>query len=127
MENEELERLRAENKRLRDKLDEEEQYREYVQTHRLKGYVAGYLSRCSADYIVEHRATEIAEKTVIGLRKLANNPAFSAEAVTILDRATYFVRRYQELSKQYYSLLETDKHLRQINFKKMIAKKKAGQ
>ena len=127
MTEQEIQALKDENKYLRKKLQEEQDYQRWVKDHAFNGYTAGYITRCvNSSYIIEHRLAEECEKVKTSIRKLANNPALAMEARNTLDKAVFYVEMYMAYRKHYYDLLDTDKRLRLIEFKKQITKK-AGQ
>lgn len=127
MDNEEMEKLKAENEHLKKKLKFEEEYQEWVQKHRMKGYVAGHLSVCSPSYCIENRWFADVHNTQVQIRKLANNPALAMEARNVLDKATYYIEQYVYYLTKCRELLDTSSQLRHIETRKLLARnKKAG-
>lgn len=123
---EERDRLQVERDYYRKKLDEEKSYQEWCQKHRFKGYAAGYLTRCVGGmFMIEHNLAENIEKIRTSIRKLAHNPAIAPEFQKALDMAEIYLRLYMDYRKRYYELLNSDKHLRNVELRKMVAKKKA--
>jgi len=74
------------------KYDEEKQYQEWVQKHKIKGYVCGYMTRQLGSQIIARQSAELYEKEKIELRKLANNPILSEAAKKTIRRALWMVR-----------------------------------
>ena len=109
-------------------LDEERSYNEYVQKNKLKGYVAGYQTRCTSfNFMANHCLAEDAEKTRTAIRKLANNPALSMEARKELDKASWMIVMYINYRQKYYDLRDMSLRLKRLEFKKTIATKKTAQ
>jgi regulator of replication initiation timing len=81
-----VEKLQKENDRLREKLQEEEGYQEYLKRHRIKGQCAGYIVMGISD-VIERGARDHALKTQAALRKLMNNPALSDKVKNTLADA----------------------------------------
>ena len=121
-----LNAVQDERDMLQKKLDEELRYQDWCKENRLKGYASGYMTRCVGRFVVEH---EVAENSVIvqtGLRKLANNPAMAPDVQHMLDRAAWYVGMYLEYRKRYFMAMDMDKKLRNLEFRKRMAQKKAG-
>lgn len=59
---------------LEKKLQEEKDYRQYLQDRKIKGQLAGYLVM-SPEQVIEHNVTESLNRQTIQLKKLSNNPA----------------------------------------------------
>ena len=59
---------------MKKKLQEEKDYRQYLQDRKIKGQLAGYLVM-SPEQVIEHNVTESLNRQTIQLKKLSNNPA----------------------------------------------------
>lgn len=120
MTQEEIQSIINERDMLRKKLDAEKDYREYVQENRIKGYVSGYMSRMDINAVLDHQLAERAEKTVMVLNKMANNPVLSEEAHKALDESINMIRAFQYYREQYFELLRTNDHLKHLHYMKKI-------
>ena len=121
-----MDAIRMERDDLRKKLDEEKRYQDYCIKNSLKGYASGHMTRCIGMFTIEHGVAEDVEKTRTALRKLANNPAIALDVRNDLDKASWYMMMYLYYRKEYYELRDTNEKLKQIDFRKKMAKKKAG-
>lgn len=124
MTQEQIDNVIAERDYLRKKLKEEEDYREYVQKHRCKGYLSGYMTRImGSSALGEKQSVEFVEQTKMMIRKMANNPVLSEEAHKALDNAIWYMDMYMYYMDKYRSLAKTNELLQKIDFRKGMLKK----
>ena len=119
-----LNAMRDERDMLQKKLDEELRYQEWCKENRIKGYASGYMTRCVGRFTVEHEVAEQSMKVRIALRKLANNPAIAPDVQQTLEKAAWYAEMYLEYRKRYFMLMDMDKKLRSLGFRKLMAERK---
>ena len=121
-----IDRLHMEIMKRDEQIKREKQYNEWCEKNRLKGYASGHMTRCVGLFTIEHGLAEDVEKVRTVIRKLANNPAIAMDVRSALDKAVWYIGMYLEYRKDYYELRDTQKGLIRLEFKKKMAKKKAG-